>query len=115
MSSGYYLFFEKEGKKRLHAVSRFEMPKKDGWRGHSKAFGISNEIKLTAASAGYSEKGNKPQGIFGLIDPTEIPGNIEDGSKEPRVGGDDKKKKKKKKKSGKKKHGVKTVVRTSLF
>jgi hypothetical protein len=134
ISSGYYLFFEKEGKKRLFAVSRFEMPKKDRWRGHSKSFGISNEIKATASAAGlkrmcfffwfrfcsflfvlgYSEKGNKPQGIFGLIDPTEIPGNVEDGEKEPGLDDKKKKKKKKKKKSGKKK-GVTTVMRTTLF
>lgn len=56
ISSGYYLFFDKDGKKRLHAVSRFEMPQKDKWRGHSKSFGISNEIKTTAAAAGLKRE-----------------------------------------------------------
>jgi hypothetical protein len=117
ISSGYYLFFDKEGKKRLHAISRYEMPQKDRWRGHTKAFGISNELKTTAAGAEYSEKGNKPQGIFGLIDTAEIPGNVEDGEHEPKQGGSAKgsDKKKKKKKSGKKhKPRVKTVVKINM-
>ena len=137
ISSGYYLFFDKvstlqyfailltffflfcaqEGKTRLHAVSRYEMPQKDRWRGHTKSFGISNELKSTATGAEYSEKGNKPQGIFGLIDTTEIPGNVEDGQREPKQGGASKeveKKKKKKKKGKKHKPKVKTVVKYNI-
>ncbi len=95
------------------------MPQKDRWRGHTKAFGISNELKATATGAEYSEKGNKPQGIFGLIDTSEIPGNVEDGQREPKQGGSSKdggdKKKKKKKKGGKKhKPKVKTVIKYNI-
>ena len=98
ISSGYYLFFDKDGKKRLHAISRFEMPTKDRWRGHGKAFGISKELQTTAAGTEYSEKGIKPQGIFGLLDPSEVPGGDDAGGREPSLD----KKKKKKKKGGKK-------------
>jgi hypothetical protein len=63
----------------------------------------------------FSANQNLFLGIFGLIDPTEIPGYVEDGRKEPKVGGEeDKKKEKKKKKTKKKKHGVKTVVKYNM-
>ena len=110
------LFFSSllEGKKRLHAVSRHEMPTKDRWRGHTKAFGISRELSTAVAS--YDEKGAKPQGIFGLLDTSEIPGHDDGNHKEPSLNGDKSAKKKKHKKHKKKKKAprVKQVTKINI-
>lgn len=112
ISAGYFVFFDKDGKKRLHAISRHEMPKKDTWTGHSKSFGISKELKTTAAGTEYKEAGARPQGIFGLLDVTQVPGyDPNDKFKEPRIKDASKDKKKKKKKpEAKPKKGKKEVV-----
>lgn len=112
ISAGYFIFFDKEGKKRLHAISRHEMPKRETWKGHSKSFGISKELKTTAAGSQYEDSGTRPQGIFGLLDVTQIPGyDPNESSKEPKMKDDGKKDKKKKKKTkAKKKEPKKTVV-----
>ena len=82
--------------------------------GHSKAFGISKELQTTAAGTDYSEKGTKPQGIFGLMDVNEIPGFTDDG-KQASVDADGKKKKKKKKtKKSTKKTKTKMVQKVQI-